>query len=215
MNFKEIESSIAGKNIKIVAVTKNRSAQEVKNLISAGVKIIGENRVQEAKLKFTELGNVKVEKHLIGHLQRNKVKNALEIFDVIQSVDSLRLIEKIEEEAKKIGKVISVYLQINVANDKGKFGFQTDEVNEAVTKIKLGTNIQLKGVMIIGGLNSGLNEVEECFKKAFKIFEIMKANSAFDTAKPVLSMGMSNDYKIAIRCGSNMLRLGSILFENN
>lgn len=200
---------------RLVAVTKGRSVEEIKEIIGVGAQIIGENRVQEAAAKFAELEveEIKIEKHLIGHLQRNKVRLAVTLFDLIQSVDSLRLIEKLEFEAGRIKKIIPIYLQVNAANDRGKYGFKIDEVPVACEEIRKCPHLALVGLMTIGGFNANNLELGSSFEKMKNLFDILSVRGFFNSRRPQLSMGMSNDYQLALKKGSTMVRIGSDLFS--
>jgi len=183
--------------VRLVAVTKTFPVETIIKCIDAGIKEIGENYVQEAENKFAIIGN-KVKWHMIGHLQRNKVKKAVKIFDMIQTVDSYKIAEKINEECLKIGKIMPVLVQVNVSGDK--FGIDPEEVHIFLKELSTFENIRVKGLMCIAS-----------FSKPRDDFRRMK--SIFDKAGlEILSMGMSDDYRIAIEEGSNMVRIGRALF---
>lgn len=197
---------------KIVAVTKERTTQEIKDLIKAGATIIGENKIQEAQKKFSELKLTRIEKHFIGHLQRNKVALAVSIFDLIQSVDSWKLLEKINEEAVKIKKTMPIFLQVNSVGDNRQ-GFKMEEILDVAAKIKNYPNVKLKGLMTVGAFASSTEESGEYFAKMRSLFQICQAQDLFYGKNPQLSMGMSGDYKSALKKGSTMVRIGGALFR--
>lgn len=204
--------------VKFLAVTKYVGADEMNDLVGAGAFGLGENRVQDAERKFGELetlgvGRESFERHLIGHLQRNKVKKAVEVFDVIQSVDSWRLVEEIASRAEERGEKMRIYLQVNAADDEAKFGFGLDEVLDVAEKVVSLPSLELEGLMMIGRLGVSDSETRSDFLKMKKAFEEVEAAGFFEIENPVLSMGMSKDYELAIECGANMVRIGSILFK--
>lgn len=201
--YSSIRSNLP-KGVRIIAVTKGRGAQDIYALTDAGAREIGESRVQEAKEKFPELRiSNKIIRHLIGHLQRNKVRDAVRLFDVIQSVDSLPLAEKIAKEAMAQKKKIAVYVQFNVSQKSGRFGFGSErELTEAVEKIRLLQTdfFKLEGLM-------GIATPEHPQKD----FETLK-RLADALHLPVRSWGMSDDYEEAVFFGANTVRIGRAIF---
>ncbi|MBR9690442.1 YggS family pyridoxal phosphate-dependent enzyme [Candidatus Woesearchaeota archaeon] len=189
----------------LVAVTKTVGLKEVLKLNELGVNKFGESRVKDAQEKVR---NVNAEWHLVGHLQSNKVKLAVELFDVIQSVDTIKLASLIDEECKKQEKVMPILLEINIAEEPQKYGFKVDEVENALLEISKLENVKIVGFMMMAPL------VAHGMTRPF--FRGMKA--LYDKHKQQynliwLSMGMTNDYKIAIEEGSNMVRIGRALFD--
>ncbi len=202
----QIWDFINSRNIQICAVTKGKTLQDCQSLFDdlPHLSIIGENRWPDCEEKFRTLG--KVERHFIGPLQSNKIKKVVELCDCIQSVESFEKAEKINAAAQSFGKEITIYLQVNISKDPKKSGLKRDEVFEIIEKIKNSkfSNLKLDGLMTIG------EQVDLTERK--KYFTDMK--TLFDaTGLRTLSMGMSSDYETAIECGSNMVRLGSILFD--
>jgi len=207
-------------NYTLVAVTKTRSIEDIKQILSAGILHIAENRVQEAEQKLFSLLNIpfqnvsqNVLKHMIGHLQINKVKKAVALFDIIQSVDSIQLAEKINAESQKLNKAQQIMLQINIGEEPQKSGFSKQEIYQSFEKIRHLSNIKIIGLMCIAPDIKlyGEQRVRLCFKEMKSIFE--KFNSSFDAHLIYLSMGMSDDYEVALEEGSNMVRIGRKLFE--
>ena len=192
----------------LVAATKGRTVEEIQKVIDAGVTIIGENYVQEAVEKHTRLAG-KVSFHLIGHLQRNKVRKAVEIFDMIQSVDSLSLAQKINEECAKINKTMPVLIEVNIAGEKNKTGRAPEEVKELAAEISKLPNLQLQGLMTMGLSFDDAEKLRHYFKKTKIIFESLQKEYNIS----VLSMGMSDSYPIAVEEGATMVRIGRKLFE--
>lgn len=198
-------------DVRLIAVTKNHDIYAMREAIDAGITDIGENRIQEAKEKFESLDR-KVTWHLIGHLQTNKAKQAVKIFDLIHSVDTLHLAEAINSAAANIGKLQRVLVQVNLAKENSKSGVYAENLEELLHKVDELPNLQLMGLMCIA---PNYEDVEECrplFAKMYEIFNKVKEMS-FQTANIIyLSMGMTHDYRIAIEEGSNMVRVGTGIF---
>ena len=190
-------------DITIIAVTKYVDDSAIQQAVEAGIKHFGENRVQEAQRKIIQLpgSNLCPIWHMIGHLQRNKVQTALKIFDIIHSIDSVRLAQAISAQAEK---VFPILLQVNIAGEKTKGGFQRDELSEAVAEISRLPNLSLKGLMTIAPLVDDPEEVRPVFR------ELRELRDSFGMEH--LSMGMSNDFEIAVEEGATMVRLGRIIF---
>ena len=197
---------------KLVCVTKTVDTGSINEAIRAGATIIGENRVQEFEDKRDDI--LPCERHLIGHLQSNKVKKAVDMFDVIQSVDSLKLIRDIDKKARDIGKVQQVFLQVNIGDEPQKSGFALDEIAQAMEDIRPLENVQVKGLMCIPPFVSP-EETRSYFRKMKSLFnrlqqECNEADNNIDIRE--LSMGMSGDYRVAIEEGATMVRVGSAIF---
>jgi PLP dependent protein len=195
-------------NNKTVAVSKGHSVEKIEKALNAGITMIGENKIQEAEEKYRKLkdlfNDMRVEFHLIGHLQKNKVKKAVMMFDMIQSVDSLKIAQEIDKRAKEIGKVQLILIQINIGAEKQKHGVMPEEIFGLLEEISKLENISVKGLMCI-------TPYFEDAEKTRPYFRMMK--SIFDkTGLEILSMGMSHDYKIAVEEGSNMIRIGTKIF---
>jgi len=188
--------------VKLIAVTKTRTVEEINEAIRAGVNCIGENRVKEAEEKFNLL--LKVEKHMIGSLQTNKVKLAVELFDMIQSVDSLKLAKEIDKRCAAIHKVMPVLIEVNIGNEKNKHGINPEDVKNFLLELSSLKHISVQGLMCVSPMLEP-EQVRPYFKKMKQLFDSI-GNLKW------LSMGMSNDYKIAIEEGSNMVRIGTLLF---
>lgn len=191
--------------ITLVAVTKTVGLEEVKILKNLGVNDFGENRITDAEEKIK---NIKAIWNMIGHLQSNKVKKAVELFDVIQSVDSVELAEKIDKESERQNKKVRILLQVNIAKEPQKSGFDEIELEEAIETISRLKNIILEGFMMIAP-----NIEPEKTRKYFKQMKILFDKNKQQYNLKTLSMGMSNDYKVAVEEGSNMVRVGTKLFE--
>ena len=183
----------------------------MREAIDAGVTDIGENRIQEAKEKFETLDR-QVTWHLIGHLQTNKVKQAVKMFDLIHSVDTLHLAEAIDKAAAGIGKVQKVLVQVNLAQEDSKSGIYEDELMDLLHRVDEMENLQLMGLMCIA---PNYEDVEECrplFAKMRKIFDKVKEISWQTANIKYLSMGMTHDYTIAVEEGANVVRVGTGIF---
>ena len=205
----EIERHKVCERVTLVAVTKNHGVDLMKTALDCGVTDIGENRVQEASEKFSALNLEGVTKHLIGHLQTNKVKQAVKLFDVIQSVDSEKLAVAIDGAALSIGKVQNVLIQVNVAKEIQKFGVYEENLPPLIKIVETLKNLRLRGLMMIA---PNFDDVEDCrplFRKMKNIFdEIKRTRKNFD----LLSMGMTHDYKVAVAEGANVVRVGTAIF---
>ena len=209
-NFRAIRAELdcAAEKIILVAVTKNHGVDLMREAIDAGATDIGENRVQEAAEKFPQLER-NVTRHLIGHLQTNKVKHAVKLFDVIQSVDSERLAAALDKAANSIGKVQDVLIQVNVAGEVQKSGVSLEDFPSLIKFVDAAENLRLRGLMMIAPNFSDVQECRPLFRQMKKLFDELKATrDNFD----FLSMGMTHDYKIAVEEGANVVRVGTGIF---
>ena len=209
-NFRAIRAELdcAAEKITLVAVTKNHGVDVMREAIDAGATDIGENRVQEAAEKFPQLDR-QVTRHLIGHLQTNKVKPAVKLFDVIQSVDSEHLAAALDKAANSIGKVQNVLIQVNVAGEVQKSGVSLEELPSLINFVDTAKNLRLRGLMMIAPNFSDVEECRPLFRQMKKLFDELKATrEGFD----FLSMGMTHDYKIAVAEGANVVRVGTGIF---
>ena len=210
----EIETARSKKNfatdepVTLIAVTKNHTVELMQEAIDAGAKNIGENRVQEAAEKFQTL-NREVKKHLIGHLQTNKVKQAVKLFDLIQSVDSEHLAAAIDKAAESVGKVQEILIQVNLAKEDSKSGVYEENLQDLISKVDALKNVKLRGLMMIAPNYSDVEECRPLFRQMRKIFDEIKIQRKdFD----FLSMGMTHDFKIAVEEGANIVRVGTAIF---
>ncbi len=211
-NLNTIINSIS-KEVQLVAVTKTRSLEELQELYNCGQKVFGENRVQELLAKFEHLPS-DIQWHLIGHLQTNKVKYIVPFVALIHSVDSEKLLAEINKQAQKINKKIAVLLQVFIAKEETKFGWDEQELMEFLVnkKYKNYPNIDIVGLMGMATNTDNVEQVKNEFLYLKSIF--YKAEKEIENSNfKIISMGMSNDYKLAIECGSNMIRVGSALFS--
>jgi len=200
-----INSGRSPDDVKLIAVTKMANAEQMQEAVDSGVRAIGESRVQVALEKFFLIKGIdKVEKHMIGHLQSNKVKKCVEMFDVIQSVDSLKLVNEIDKRAKEIGKIQKIMLQVNAADEEQKHGFSADEIEDAYKNILRFVNVKAIGLMCMAPYVDDKEIIRNVFRKAKEI--------AGRLCLKEISMGMTNDYEIAVEEGSTMVRVGRAIF---
>jgi len=218
-NYRQIIKNIADaaeksgrkfEDITLLAATKTVETDVINHAISSGISYIGENRVQEFLSKYDEY--LPVHKHFIGHLQTNKVKDVIDKVELIHSVDSLRLAQEISKQAVKRDKKVDILLEINIGNETSKSGFAYDEALEAVRKISKLPNIFVKGLMAIPPVCDTPEQNRPYFKKMKKLFIDIDSKKIDNSSMEILSMGMSDDYEIAIAEGANMVRLGTALF---
>lgn len=213
-NLLQIQEEIAPYRPNIIAVTKYFDENAIIQAYNAGLRDFGESRVIEASEKISKLPQEIKENstfHLIGHLQTNKVKKAIEVFDYIHSVDSVKLAEKISDEAGKIGKVQKILIEINNAGEEQKFGFSKGEIFENFGKMTNLKNLEITGVMNMAPFGADENELTELFSEVRSIRDTLEEK--FNCKLKDISMGMSQDYKIAAREGATILRIGRKLFK--
>ena len=195
-------------SVKLVAVTKTVDVSKIKEAMAAGIKIIGENRVQEAREKFKDIGK-EVEWHLIGHLQTNKVKYIFDIFSLIHSVDSLSLAEEIQKRAENKGLETDILIEVNLSGEKTKFGILPEKAINFVKDISRFKNINIMGLMTI----PPFSESPEDSRKYFKMLRMLRDDIQREGIEmKELSMGMSNDFEVAVEEGATMVRIGTAIF---
>jgi PLP dependent protein len=197
--------------VTLVAAAKTRTPEAVKAVIEAGVLNIGENYIQEAEKMVAEIGD-RATWHFIGHLQKNKVKKAVRLFDIIETVDSISLAEKINRECEAIGKTISILVEINSGREESKDGVFPEDVDELVKKISELKNIKIKGLMTMGPLFGDPEDARPYFKETKRAFDRLAGSGIPNIEMKYLSMGMSNSYKVAIEEGTNIIRIGTKIF---
>lgn len=198
-------------SVKLVAVTKNQGVMAVQAAIGAGIDCIGENRVQEALTKQDDIGR-SVEWHLLGHLQTNKARQAVAAFDLIHSVDSERLAVELDKAAAKLGKRQAVLLQVNIAGEETKFGIDADQTFRLADKIMSFDHLELSGLMTIAPYFEDTEESRPVFQQMYQLFTRLRSENGANTNITWLSMGMTNDYQVAIEEGSNLVRIGTAIF---
>jgi pyridoxal phosphate enzyme (YggS family) len=206
-----LKANRSSEEIKLVAVTKTATIEQIKEAISAGIKIIGENKVQEAKEKYHIL-TADTEWHLVGHLQTNKVKYAIEIFDCIQSVDSIKLAKEIDKRSLQFGKTTNVLVEVNVSGEETKYGIKPEEVELFLKEISEFSGIRVRGLMTIAPIEKDKEEVRPYFRKLREISKEIKTKNIKNVKMDYLSMGMTDDFEVAIEEGANMVRIGRGIF---
>ncbi|MFP4472368.1 MAG: YggS family pyridoxal phosphate-dependent enzyme [Candidatus Omnitrophota bacterium] len=204
------------KDVTIVAVTKYTGIDQMRSAVCAGMCHIGESRVQDAAKKFEVLDaeGVACVKHMIGHLQRNKAKTAVDVFDLIQSVDSLKLAREIQKYARQADKNMDVLIQINAAREPRKSGVEPGKAAELIAQIREFSHVRVQGLMTIGPLTDQQEEISACFREVRDLYDRLDQDYAGSEKVHMkyLSMGMTHDFEIAIREGANMVRIGSAIF---
>jgi PLP dependent protein len=198
--------------VRLVAVTKGHPAAAVDAAWEAGIRTVGENRVQELSEKRGEVApGTAVEWHLIGHLQRNKVRQVLPFFDLVHSVDSLRLARTLSGEAERAGRPVRALVQVNTSGEASKGGFAGPGAVEQIAEVVALPNLVVEGLMTMAPFTDDAGVIREAFRRTRELLERCEA-AAIGLAGRELSMGMSGDYEIAIEEGSTMIRLGTVLF---
>ncbi|MBU0529266.1 YggS family pyridoxal phosphate-dependent enzyme [bacterium] len=200
--------------IKIVAITKTHPASVILEIRKAGLDTIGENRVQEAEDKFPEIAEIlpNITKRLVGHLQSNKINKALNIFDTIDSVDSLKLANKIGSKAVSLNRTIPILLEVNTSGESAKYGFIPENIDEILACFEI-PGLEVQGLMTVGPLTSDTNRVRDAFISLRRLYNSIKSQTTKNVDKfTELSMGMSSDFEIAVEEGATMVRLGTVLF---
>ncbi|WP_456437728.1 YggS family pyridoxal phosphate-dependent enzyme [Desulfurobacterium sp.] len=196
--------------ITLLAASKTRTPDEIREAFEAGVKIFGENRVQEARNKIPALSDLPIEWHLIGHLQKNKAKYAVKMFKLIHSVDSISLIEELEKRAAKEHKIQEILIEVKLSPEETKHGCKEEEVPQLIENIFEKEHLKLSGFMVVPPYLENPEEVRPYFRKLREIKEFME--KTFETKFPHLSMGMSHDFEVAIEEGATIVRIGTALF---
>jgi len=199
------------RGVELEAACKTRSPEEIQEAVDAGVRIIGENYVQEAEKAYQLVGR-KARWHFIGHLQANKVKKAVKIFDMIETIDSIALAREVSETSSKCNKIMPVLVEINSGKETQKFGVLPEDAEEFVKKIAGFTNVKVMGLMTMGPMSGDPEGARPYFIETKKIFEKIKSLDLPEVEMRFLSMGMSNSYKVAMEEGANIVRIGTVLF---
>lgn len=198
--------------IKLCAATKMNDAEAVRQAIAAGVDVCGENRVQELTQKLSQHAYDGAPVHFIGHLQTNKVKQVVGKVDLIQSVDSLRLLNAIQAEAARQNIIQDILLEVNIGQEESKSGFSAEEVLPLVAQFPSFSNIRLRGLMAIPPISQNSGDNRKFFQKMCNLAVDIMAKKEDNVCVDILSMGMSDDFVDAIACGSTMIRIGTAIF---
>jgi pyridoxal phosphate enzyme (YggS family) len=209
-NVQKILSELP-EGVRLVAAAKTRTPAEIQEAVDAGVKMIGQNYVQEAMEAFKIIGG-KAKWHFIGHLQKNKVKKAVEIFDLIETVDSYEMAREIDKRCGQIGKIMPILIEVNSGREKQKFGVLPEETEELIKGISGLKNIKIMGLMTMGPRFGDAEDSRPYFVETKKNFEKIRALDLPGVEMEYLSMGMTNSYKIAVEEGANLVRIGTGIF---
>ncbi|GLB51222.1 YggS family pyridoxal phosphate enzyme [Neptunitalea chrysea] len=211
-NLKDIKSTLP-EQVTLVAVSKTKPIADLQEAYDAGQRIFGENKIQEMTEKWEVLPK-NIEWHMIGHVQTNKVKYMAPYVSLIHGVDSFKLLKEINKQAKKNDRVISCLLQIHIAEEDTKFGFSEEELMEtlALEEFSLLSHVKVVGLMAMATFTENEEQIEREFSSLKKLFDKLKNTTTLNIEMKVLSMGMSGDYKVAIKNGSTMVRIGSSIF---
>lgn len=200
------------KEVTLIAVSKTKPVSMIQEAIEAGQTVFGENKVQELCLKTEALADQKLCWHLIGHLQRNKVKYICDKVALIHSVDSFRLAETIDKEGKKLNRVVPILIEVNVAQEDTKFGVSVEETLPLIQEIAKLSNVVIKGLMTIAPYVENPEENRPVFKKLRELSVDIKKKNMNNVYMDILSMGMTNDYQVAVEEGATMVRVGTGIF---
>jgi len=209
-NVKQILSDLPS-GVELVAAAKSQTPGKVLEAIEAGVRTIGENYVQEAESHFAAIGS-RAEWHFIGHLQTNKVKKAVGIFDMIETVDSADLAREIDKRCRAIGKTMPVLIEINSGEEEQKAGVRPADAEALIREIAPLPNVKVRGIMTMGPFEGDPENSRPYFRITREAFERIKALAIPGVEMKILSMGMTNSYRIALEEGANMIRIGTKIF---
>ena len=209
-NVKKILGELP-EGVELVAAAKTRTDEEIMEAVDAGIRIVGENYVQEASQVFKTIGN-RVKWHFIGHLQTNKAKNAVDIFDMIETVDSFKLAEEIDKRCRLKGKTMRILIEINSGREPQKFGILPENAIPLIERIAGLDSIHVQGLMTMGPFTGDPEEARPYFQVTRELFEKITALRLPGADMIHLSMGMTNSYRVAIDEGANMVRIGTKIF---
>jgi hypothetical protein len=218
ISFACSKNNLNPSSVTIVAVSKGRSMEQIKEAIEAGITDIGENKLQEAILKYNNLKpntyNLSpIKWHMVGHLQTNKAKDAVKIFDLIQSVDSAHLTAEIDKQAAKINKIQDILIEIKTSPEATKSGVKPTDAVRVIKEISSLKNINIKGLMTIAPLTDNPEKVRPYFRQLRELRDEINRLSTMDYLLSALSMGMTDDFEVAVEEGATMVRLGRAIFE--
>ncbi len=197
--------------VELVGAAKTRTVEEVLEAVEAGLRIVGENYLQEAEGMFQAVGG-RVKWHMIGHLQRNKVKKAVGIFDMLETVDSMRLAREIDKQCAKANKEMPVLVEINSGEEDQKAGVIPDEAVELVQDMSGLVHLKVMGLMTMGPFTGDPEDARPCFRRTRELFDRLRDLAFPGVEMQVLSMGMSNSFRVAVEEGANLVRIGTLIF---
>ncbi len=222
-NLKEVNSRIEAackrcgrdpNDIKLVVSTKYVDHDIIRHLFELGIREVGENRVQDTQRKQEALKDLPLAWHMFGHLQRNKVKKALQLFELIHSVDSLRLAQEINDAALAMGKKAHILIEPNISQEPQKFGLKEEDVIPFLKELSSMKGLQVLGLMCMTPISEDPETSRPIFRRLREISEVIKQKNIENIHIRYLSMGMTQDFEVAVEEGSNLLRIGSIIFKN-
>ncbi len=199
------------RDVRLLAAAKSQSVQALKDAIAAGVALVGENYVQEAHEKKRQIESA-IEWHMIGHLQRNKVKAAVDLFDVIETVDSLALARELDKEGKKRAKTVRVFIEVNLAGEESKTGIPKAQLSRLLEEIAKLDNLRVEGLMTVPPYREDVEEVRPFFRELRELHEKVCERGIANIVPNELSMGMTHDFALAIEEGATIVRIGTALF---
>ena len=197
--------------VALVAAAKSQTTEKVARAIEAGIRIIGENYVQEAEVHFAAIGS-RAEWHFIGHLQTNKVKKAVGIFDMIETVDSVNLAREIDRRCQAAGKIMPVLIEINSGEEEQKAGVRPADAETLIQDISHLSNIKVRGLMTMGPFEGDPEDSRPYFRITREVYDRIKGLAIPGVEMAILSMGMTNSYRVALEEGANMVRIGTKIF---
>lgn len=198
--------------IDLLLVTKTVPPERIRVAVEAGERLIGENKAQEALAKYEELKDLPIEWHFIGHLQTNKVKDVLTFASMIQSVDRMRLVEKLDQQLQRLGRSLDILIQVNTSAEESKFGVPPEETLAFVRQVARYETLNIKGLMTIGQLSADPEDARRCFRLLRQLRDRIVAEGIPRVRMEILSMGMSGDLEIAVEEGSTLVRVGTAVF---
>ena len=198
--------------VRLVAVSKTIPEDTVREAIKAGVDILGENYIQEARDKINTLSACPVSWHFIGHLQSNKAKYAVKLFDMIHSVDSLKLAHELNKQAKKINKIQKILIQVNISMESTKSGIHEGDAQKLIKEISLFENLSIKGLMTMPSFFNNPEKVQPCFSDLRNLRDQIRNKAIKNVTMQELSMGMTGDFEVAIKEGATLVRIGTAIF---
>jgi hypothetical protein len=198
--------------VAVVAAAKTRTPDEVRAVLAAGISIVGENYVQETEAAQAAVGRAAARWHLIGHLQRNKAKDAVRLFDLIQTVDSVRLAEAVDAASRALGRVTPILVEVNSAREPQKSGVLPEDATDFVRTLERLEAIHVVGLMTMGPLVADLEALRPAFRETQRLFDKLSRLALERARMQILSMGMSESYRVAIEEGATMVRVGTALF---
>jgi len=207
-----IRSGRKPEDITVIAVSKTVDSDRAREAIEAGLENLGENKVQEFTNKYEQLSNLNIKWHMIGHLQKNKVKYIIDKAELIHSVENLDLVKEIDKRAKQHQIVSNVLIEINIGEEDSKFGLNSENIYDFVKDMEQFENIKILGIMTVAPYCEEPEDIRWLFKKMKEIFDSISKMELKNISMKYLSMGMTNDFEVAIEEGSNIVRIGTAIF---